>query len=69
MFNYEIHHDLNIMNHSGRISDVRRVARNHGLDVTAERITRGAWMYRIVPLPEKPRGLWEKIKGFMGGRA
>lgn len=68
VFNHEIR-DLGILNHSGRISDVRRVARDHGLDVTAERITRGAWMYRIEPLPEpdRPRGLWEKIKGFLGG--
>lgn len=65
ILNHEIRDNLNILNHSARISDVRKVAREHGYDVPKERIVRRVYQYRLAPLPvpvTPRRGLWEKIK-------
>lgn len=71
VYNHEIR-NLGILNHSGRISDVRSRVRLLGWDVIGEQIVKGRWEYRLVPLskPETPRrGLWDMIKGLMGGKS
>lgn len=48
VFNVEISKKIGSINHTRRISDIRRKIRPLGLDVVAEKIQRGLYLYRLM---------------------
>jgi len=45
--NAEIVREMNILNSTGRISDVREALKPYLMDVEARRIAKGLWQYRL----------------------